>query len=212
MHRTLLLAAASAAAAILLTGCVPQSADAGRQPSTAGATLSAEPVSPEVLFDGPWLVEEGVWYLGPDGVVPRFRPGDQRTGLLDVVRRAAWVTGPALYGEYPVRVELYTARPAVPAWCEDVVEVSLDVSVRGLTFGSFESWSEAMPVPAGSHRIRLCTRGLDAAAAETADDEFDGDGYRRYSSRHLFQLWPAPPRPPRVVRAGSAFARSVRPH
>ena len=63
-----------------------------------------------------------------------------------------------------------------------------------------------MPLEPGTYRVRYCAAGLDATVAETDEDEFDGDDYRLYSSRHLFQLWPAPRTPDEVLRTTSEFA------
>ena len=61
-----------------------------------------------------------------------------------------------------------------------------------------------------SYRIRYCASWLDATVVGTADDEFDGefdgDDYRLYSSRYLFQLWPAPSAPDEVLWTTSEFA------
>jgi hypothetical protein len=94
----------------------------------------------------------------------------------------------------------------VPGWCEDAVEVSYTHPTSHLSMGSFESWTDPLPLEPGTYRIRYCASGLDATVAETAEDEFDGDDYRLYSSRHLFQLWPAASAPDQVLRTTSQFA------
>jgi hypothetical protein len=132
----------------------------------------------------------------------------QSNGLLGAgAKHGVWVSGPALYGKYAVRIITSARRPRVPAWCEDAVEVSYTFGAGSLTMGSFDTWAEPMPLEPGTYRIRYCVAGHDAAAAETAEDEFDGDDYRLYSSRHLFQLWQAPSAPDEVIREGSAFAQ-----
>jgi hypothetical protein len=47
---------------------------------------------------------------------------------------------------------------------------------------------------------------VPAWCEDAVEDEFDGDDYRLYSSRHLFQLWPAPSAPDEVPRTTSEFA------
>ena len=109
---------------------------------------------------------------------------------------------PGLYGKFRTRVEIFEARPDVPGWCEDVVEVSLSTR-GGLAMGSFEYFEEPWDVTAGDYRVRLCVTGSDQAETE---DEFDGDDYHTYTGRHLLQLWPAAPAPDEVVKVGSRFA------
>lgn len=161
----------------------------------------------QVLLDRPWVVEEGVWFLTTRGY-PRFN-GDLTSRLLNTTEPGSVVVNaPALYGKYRVRVEAHPRRPGVPRWCEDVVEGSLQIK-RVLSMGSFETFSRAWRLPAGHYRVRYCAVGLDKAAAETAVSEFDGNDYRLYSGRQLFQLWQAPSRPDRVLRLGSDFARAA---
>lgn len=159
-----------------------------------------------VLYDDDFLVEEGVWWLGVGyPPVPTVLPGTSN-GLLGVVGPVGmWVSGPGLYGKYRVRIESAPTRPPVPRWCEDVVEVAYPHRVDGIWMGSFETQTRRLPLPPDNYRVRYCAEGLDRAATEP---EFDGNRYHVYSSRHLFQLWPAPLRPDAVVRAGSDFARS----
>ncbi|KRF14027.1 hypothetical protein ASG90_14670 [Nocardioides sp. Soil797] len=177
-------------------------------------TAAARPVSDQrVLFDAPWVVEEGVWYIGPAEDGPDFEvPHDPRayvTGLLDTADpRYLVVHGPTLYGKYRVRLELHADRPSVPNWCEDIVEVPLKVEGRTLGMGSFETFAKPLTVPVGEYRVRYCVTGLDTAAQETAEDEFEGDDYKLYTGRHLFQFWQAPHQPAEVVRIGSNFAAS----
>jgi hypothetical protein len=131
----------------------------------------------------------------------------QENGLVGAgAKDGIWVMGPALYGKYNVRIAAYDHRPRIPAWCEDVVEVSYEHSTDVLTMGSFETFTDDMRVPAGTYRIRYCAAGQDVAAEETAEDEFDGDDYRLYSSRHLFQLWAGPAADDAIIRTTSEFA------
>lgn len=197
-----------AVAALLLGGCGEEAYPA--DPSGPAAEWSDPPAAKaleaRVLYDDVWTIEEGVWSMvqegGPwNGVLRAFR--GQSNGLLGAhVRGAMVVNAPGLYGNYRTRVELLEARPDVPAWCEDVVEVSFHTR-GGLQLGSFEWFEEPWDVPAGDYRVRECVTGLDQAETE---DEFDGDDYHTYTGRHLFQLWPAQPAPDEVVKVGSRFA------
>lgn len=174
------------------------------QPSDTTTTATAPTV--QVLFDRPWVVVEGVWFISTRGY-PRYEAGST-TGLLNATAPGSvYVNGPALYGKYAVRVEAHSARPSVPQRCEDVVEVSLTIK-RSLSMGSFETFTRRWRLTAGDYRLRYCATGLDRAAAETAVSEFDGNAYRLYSGRHLFQLWQAPRAPARVIRVRSDFAKS----
>lgn len=197
-----------------LAGCGPEAATQSADPRESGVVTGSNDDSGQqvrVLFDEPWLVVEGVWFIGADGDNPSFDTGRirQPTGLLDVENDDALLFhGPALYGKYGVRIAQHQRRPAVPDWCEDVVEVAYRVGEDPLVMGSFETFSAPMEVPVGDYRVRYCATGLDAARDETAEDEFDGEDYRLYSSRHLIQLWQAAKAPAEVVRIDSQFARS----
>jgi hypothetical protein len=190
---------------LTLSGCgedlPPVEHDDGAVVSEAPAppARTRAPVDPTVL-EKDFVVEEGVWYLS-DGRFPRITDGH---GLLHPGgSRGLWVTVPGLYGRWPVRLEVLPAEPRVARWCEDVVEAPYANRAEGISMGSFETWSRTLPLAPGSYRVRLCARGLDAAATEP---EFDGSRYHVYSSRHLIQVWPAPPAPVEVVRTGSRFA------
>jgi hypothetical protein len=175
------------------------------QPPAPAPPMSDSPV----LYDDEFVVEEGVWYLG--GRVPGLKAPfkDQSNGLVGAGSRGGlWVSGPALYGKYAVEIERFDQAPPVPGWCEDAVEVSYDHRSDGLVMGSFESQTDPTYLAPGTYRVRYCVSGHDAAAAETDEDEFDGDEYRLYSSRHLFQLWPAPMAADAVLREGSEFAKA----
>ncbi|KAA1416775.1 hypothetical protein F0U44_16395 [Nocardioides humilatus] len=172
---------------------------------STGSTSTAE-LTDQVLFDRPWVVEEGVWFLTARGY-PRFRGGQTSRVLNTTEPGRIVINAPALYGKYAVRIETHTERPPIPEWCEDVVEVSLEVR-RAIWMGSFESFSRSWRLPAGDYRVRYCATGLDLAAAETAEDEFDGNDYRLYSGRQLFQLWQAPYDEERDIRIGSDYVRS----
>jgi hypothetical protein len=180
------------------------------EPLDAVEPASPAPVATGALpYDDEFVVEEGVWYPGEADTFPEIEGGfkGQSNGLLGAgAPGGVWIDGPALYGKYAVRIEAFDSRPPVPAWCADVVEVSYDHPTAYLSMGSFESWADPLPLDPGTYRIRYCASGLDATVAETAEDEFDGDDYRLYSSRHLFQLWPAPSAPDEVVRTTSEFA------
>lgn len=203
---------------LALSACGPEHSEAPRAeepvtPAPPPVPVPAPTTEDGVLYDDTWVVEEGVWYLGPADDMPRLldtrsAPETRVTGLLETVDpRYLLVMPPGLYGKYRVRIELHPAQPRVPAWCEDVVEVPLHLAGEPLAMGSFESFSEPMDVPAGDYRVRYCASELDAAAGE---EEFDGDDYHLYSGRHLFQLWQAPRSPAAVVSEGSDYARELR--
>jgi hypothetical protein len=194
---------------------VTQAADPSPTSAAPASELSATAAfsshGKPVLFDDEFLVEEGVWYLADGADYPGLRGmyRGQVNGLLGAgAKRGVWVSGPALYGKYDVRIEAYPSEPRLPAWCGDAVEVSYTFQTGSITMGSFETWTDPMPLEPGAYRIRYCVAGHDVAAAETAEDEFDGDDYRLYSSRHLFQLWQAPAAPDEVLLEGSAFAQA----
>lgn len=157
------------------------------------------PVDPTVL-EKDFLVVEGVWYLS-DGRFPRNVRFDEI--LTPDGRHGLWVLVPGLYGKWPVRLEVLETEPPVARWCEDVVEAPYENRSDGISMGSFDTGSRTLPLEPGSYRVRLCARGLDAAATEP---EFDENRYHVYSSRHLIQVWPAPLAPVEVVRTGSRFA------
>jgi hypothetical protein len=183
---------------------LPTQTDAPVEPADPARTAS-------LPYDDEFVVEEGVWYLGEADDYPQLDGAfaGQTNGLLGAhARGGVWIDGPALYGKYAVRIEAFDQRPRVPEWCEDVVEVSYNHTGNALSMGSFETWTDPLLVEPGTYRIRYCASGLDATVEETAEDEFDGDDYRLYSSRHLFQLWPAPAAPDEVVRSTSEFARA----
>jgi hypothetical protein len=184
----------------------PPEVPAGQNPTPLG------PLTSPVIFDDVWFVEEGVWNITQyGGFAEHFERAfrGQANGLLGAGDRGAlWITAPALYGKFRVRVELHHMQPPIPDWCEDVVEVSYRVGGRPLVMGGFEEWSEPMPVPAGDYRVRYCASQLDEAFAS---DEFDGDEFRIFPGRHLFQFWRAPLAPDAVVRQTSDFAASVVP-
>jgi len=181
-----------------------------RAPEPVSSISPATSAGP-VLYDDAFVVEEGVWYLADGQDYPSLN-GTHRgqvNGLLGAgAKRGVWISGPALYGKYAVRIVTNEHEPRMPAWCEDAVEVSYAFTQGSITMGSFETWTDLLPLAAGTYRIRYCVSGHDVAAAETAEDEFDGDDYRLYSSRHLFQLWPAPAARDEVLREGSDFARA----
>ncbi len=189
---------ASLALTLLLGACegdVPPAGEARSSVRTEG-----------VLYDGAWVVEEGVWFLGdPERYAPmpdRAVRG-QANGLLGAqVRGVLGLNVPGLYGKYRTRVELFESEPEVPSWCEDVVEVPFR-SAGEIAMGSFEYFEPAWHVQSGTYRVRECVTGLDQAATE---EEFDGDDYHTYTGRHLLQLWPAPLEPDEVVRVGSRWA------
>lgn len=162
-----------------------------------------------VLYDDSWVVEEGQWWLGA------FPEQDESEGpsyhrlLESVGDTSVVITEPGFYGRYRVRIELDQNAPDIPRWCEDVAEASLRVDPGsdsdGPVMGSFETFSEELPLEPGWYRVRYCTEKQDVAARQ---DEFDESGeYTLYAGRHLFQLWKAPQTPDVTIRAGSAFAR-----
>lgn len=163
-----------------------------------------------VLYDEEFTVIEGVWSLsnGDDIVGLGGLFEGQTNGLLAAgAKGGVSIWGPALYGKYSVKIISSDERPRIPAWCEDVVEVSYEYTAGYIVMGSFDEWTDRMELAPGTYRIRYCATGLDATVRETAEDEFDGDDYRLYSGKHLFQLWPAPMTPDEVLKETSEYAR-----
>ena len=181
-------------------------------PEPTATEISPPMQTGPVLYDGEFVVVEGVWNLSNGQDIVRlggmFR--GQRNGLLAAgAKGGVSIWGPALYGKYSVRITSSDRRPRVPAWCEDVVEVSYEFTAGYIVMGSFDEWTDPMRLAPGTYRLRYCASGLDATVEETAEDEFDGDDYRLYSSRHLFQLWPAPAAPDEVLRVRSEYAEAL---
>ena len=185
----------------------PHASDPTTTSSSGTATAVAEPDEPAafdpITFTGTVDLVEGVWFLGRDLLDLTGDPtAGQRNGLMgasggDIVD----IYGPALYGQYRVELRERDRRPPVPSWCEDVVEVSYRHRGGDLVMGGFEDDQPLGRLAEGTYRVRLCVEGLDRVVAETEEDEF-----QTYSSRHLFQLWPARRAPDRVLRVGSRFA------
>lgn len=154
------------------------------------------------------------WLTTRGGGYPRYEGAfnGQRNGLLGAQKPGIlWISLPALYGKYRVRIELLQDEPRVARRFKDVVEVPFRSSGR-LDMGSFETFSKTMPVPPGSYRVRLSATDLDRVQAETHKGEFRRGGYKTYSGLVLLQLWPAPPSPDKVLREGTDFAERANQH
>ncbi|MFB9313913.1 hypothetical protein [Nocardioides plantarum] len=191
----------------------PHATDPAATSSSGGLIVLSEtsdpsdPAAPEpIAFTGTVDLVEGVWFLGRDLLdLPDDPTAGQRNGLLgasggDIVD----IFSPALYGQYRVEVRELDRRPPVLSWCEDVVEVSYRHRGGQLVMGGFEDDQQLGRLTEGSYRVRLCVEGLDRVVAETEEEEF-----QTYSSRWLFQLWPARRAPDRVLRVGSTFAEEA---
>lgn len=194
---------------VTLTGCGDDSSGSGIAHDDGAVVREAPtdvttPEGPRSLEED-FLVVEGVWWLGTD--YPRLTSPSGNRLLWSGGRSGLWISVPGLYGLWPVRLDVRRTEPRVPRWCEDVVEAPYEHHGDELRMGSFETTSDPLPLAAGSYRVRLCATGLDAAATE---EEFDGEEYHVYSSRHLIQVWPAPAAPERVLREGSRWARDSR--
>lgn len=189
-----------------------RSEDAEPAASSSSPTSSAgRPAGPKPLFNGSWLVEEGVWWITTaHSSFPDFEDAfrGQRNGLLGAQERGTlWFFLPALYGKYRARVELLDEAPPLGRRFKDVVEVSY--RARGpLSMGSFETFGKPMPVPAGTYRVRLSATDLDRVAVETDRGEFVARGlrYKTYSGLILLQFWPGPAAADEVLREGTRFA------
>jgi hypothetical protein len=199
----------------LLTGCggsddTPASRAGATDRAAGTAAPEPTPTDPEagarLSFRGSFDVEDGVWFLGVSILeAPQDPTAGQRNGLLGASGgNFVSVVGPARFGRYPVEVRELASPPPVPAWCEDVVEVSYAHSGGELVMGGFSDEQVLGGLASGSYRVRLCASGLDQAAVETEEDES-----QTYSSRHLFQIWPAPHAPDEVLRVGSTFAEEA---
>lgn len=109
------------------------------------------------------------------------------------------------YGSMPIGVHLLDRQPGDPLgeW-DHVAEVSLDES------GPFEvfSWGDEEPVariatPGGGLRLRVLWKGLIAGRFEGLDQDGASD------EQILMEIWPAPPRPPTVVRRWDGWPPSA---
>ncbi|MFN8190142.1 MAG: hypothetical protein U0R78_19865 [Nocardioidaceae bacterium] len=203
---------ASAITMLVVAGCAAPSPD--KQPNgdpleTPASSQATSSSGPTTLFNEPWLVEEGVWWITthPDTYPPsRGAFAGQRNGLLGAKRPGTlWLFLPALYGKYHLRMELLNSPPPVSGRFKDVVEVSFRSS-GSLEMGSFETFATSMPVPAGTYRVRLSATDLDRTQRETNRGEFRRGGYKTYRGLILLQLWPAPARHDAVLREGTRFA------
>ncbi len=188
----------------LLAGCGDAETPALIQPRDESVV---RPARSGVLYDEPFTVEEGQWTISSgDG----DDEPDYGRFFGSVAGRLAAISVPGLYGRYRTRVELLDAEPVLPAWCEDVAEVSLlaqpaDGLAPGFRMWSLDDGPERFAVEPGWYRIRYCAEEQDAAAGQ---DEFTGDEYTVYAGRHLIQLWRADQAPDAVLRAGSRWART----
>lgn len=120
------------------------------------------------------------------------------------------VKGGSQFGPYAVTVHVLDAEPEDDASWEDVTEVSL-VAEEPLSLGDVEDGpTEAIPVPAGSYRMRAGTRGRTEGAARDATfpDEDDADDLEPIEHM-LLELWAAAPAPAVVVRETSTFAHDL---
>lgn len=179
---------------------------------TPSPPSGADPSPPakRVLFDGTWYVEEGVWNLtsgrsGDKLYTMRARPfAGQANGLLGVgVPGAIDLNPPVLWGELAVRIELLPHRPRLARKWQDVVEVSFTTKGGPFVMGGFDDATKDLRLPAGTYRVRYSARGLDRASrAEYIDEYFD----RVMPGRHLFQFWPAPSGPDRIIRRHAKIA------
>lgn len=105
-------------------------------------------------------------------------------------------------GAVPFAVEIVTNEPSIGEEWEDVVEVSFTAQDDNVVLMGWGGGSvHAIPLQAGSYRVRYCARGLDAAREHDSrlDDEASID-------RCLLQFWPSTPNPDAVLRMGSAYA------
>jgi len=207
---TLLLAASVMVLGACATDEWPK---ASPSPSTAtpAPSITADlPSGARVLFDGTWYVMEGVWDLtsGRSGEklgTRRARPfAGQVNGLVGAgVPGALDLRAPVLWGELAVRIELRSQRPRLARKWQDVVEVSFTTKGGRFIMGGFEDWTKDLGLPAGTYRVRYSARGLDRASrAEYIDKYFD----RVMPGRHLFQFWPAPAGPDRILRRHARIA------
>jgi hypothetical protein len=160
-----------------------------------------------VLFDDELFVHFGFIHLMPVEAAPdlmKARAG-QVNGLLGAAELGAlsMVTGTHT-GRVGFRLEQLKSEPRLAQDWEDVVEASFTVpETAEMLLAAFEE-STRIDLPAFiSYRARFCAVGMDGARQADAS----GDPLTGTLDRYLLQLWPAPPRPDRVVRQSAEFAR-----
>jgi hypothetical protein len=139
----------------------------------------------------------GAYFRGPDG-----------TGLIGVVGNGA-VLGTGLHTGY-VLLEV-TVDPRDPGAAlseyEDVVEVSMTTEDERFILFCWggEETHDLSPLTAGgtTYRLRYHARGMDRATNEAGRD-IDDPPFDEY----LLQIWPAPYKPPALLKMTSRSARA----
>jgi len=102
-------------------------------------------------------------------------------------------------GETPVHVHLVSSEPPLAEDADDVVELSF-TATRSTRLTGWDGSGAVHDLPlhdGTSYRIRYSVRGSDSAQSEAPCDEY------------TVEIWPYPPRPARVRRAGSDWMRTL---
>lgn len=163
------------------------------------------------LFAGPLFVHYSQFYVldGPELPTLEACFAGQVNGLCGAASRGSrWLTTDTHTGRVRVEVGLVAAEPPVPA-DGDVVDVSWTCS----SGPSLVQWGgEGFPplaVPAGSYRVRDQVLDLDAGSDGTGLDVAEQERRWDHPVEILaLSLWPAAPKPDRVVRVRSGTAAS----
>lgn len=159
----------------------------------------------ELVFDDELFVHYRFVFLSPaddeDPDLEASRRG-QVNGLLGAATgNALSLTTGTHTGDVPVRIEWHDGEPPVDDVWDDVVEASFQVPARDMRLATFDDVREVRLPVTGTHRVRLCATGFDAASSE---DLSEGASV---ADRYLLQLWPATAAADRVVRVGSRAAQ-----
>ena len=102
-------------------------------------------------------------------------------------------------GVTPVRVRISSSEPPQTADADDVVELSF-TATRATRLTGWDGSGAVHDLPVcrdTSYRIRYAVRGADTAGGAAPRDEY------------TIELWPQPPLPARVLRAGSNWMRAL---
>jgi hypothetical protein len=159
---------------------------------------------PRVLFDDAVKVSDGQLYLTPDiSLVPgaEMAFAGQVNGLCGAaVPGALYLVTGLRQGSVKLTVERYSEEPDLDESWEEAVEVSLVSPSDGMVLSNSEGDTWPVPVPAGSHRVRYCARGMQVGwDLETSDDVVSAE-------RYLLALWPAVSGQERILRQTSEIA------
>ena len=164
-----------------------------------------------VLFDATMYVAEGVICVSGLGDDRPTLPGDvdpafagQTNGLLGAAVPGELALDVALQsGYFGMRVETHDAEPPIPDGWEDVVEATFTPVDAYVVFLNFDTDALLeMTLETKPYRVRLCARGMDAAAEQQLVIDEDEPILDHY----CVSFWPADEAPDEVLRSGSQVA------